>query len=246
MLKVFGLVLLSFALAGNAVSGMLVQYDHHFIKAQLQIADNKDNILKNIESYEEILRKMESQTLTQSDVDSIYELAKKRNDILLKMILAPIYTIETENIAMDLDKSVELYDDVVLQDDFMMTPNALYELGKIYSNSKFDKYDEQEAYKNYKASANQGFLPAQYALAESYEKGLGTEKDYIKAYVWYSIAMDNGGGKFAENKKNELISDIYKSDIVKIQDSIKIKKNIIKEKIQKNINKSLFTNGERE
>ena len=40
----------------------------------------------------------------------------------------------------------------------------------------------------YKRSAEQGYAYAQSALGRMYEKGQAVSKDYIRAYMWFSIA----------------------------------------------------------
>ena len=45
----------------------------------------------------------------------------------------------------------------------------------------------QDAFKWYEISANHRNSKAQKALGELYEKGEGTTKDYVLAYMWYEL-----------------------------------------------------------
>lgn len=52
--------------------------------------------------------------------------------------------------------------------------------------------DEEKAFKLYKQSAEDGYHPAQRALADFYYRGIRTNKDYNKAYYWCEQAAKNG------------------------------------------------------
>ena len=47
--------------------------------------------------------------------------------------------------------------------------------------------NSQEAFKWYQIAANHRNSKAQKALGELYEKGEGTTKDYVLAYMWYEL-----------------------------------------------------------
>ena len=41
-------------------------------------------------------------------------------------------------------------------------------------------------------AAEQGFANAQHNLGFMYEKGMGVPEDYVKAYMWWSLAKAHG------------------------------------------------------
>lgn len=57
-----------------------------------------------------------------------------------------------------------------------------------------------EAFKQYQLAADAGNPDAFGKLAGMYLYGVGTEKDYINAYVWFGLAH-HGGDKYAEKFK---------------------------------------------
>jgi TPR repeat protein len=57
-----------------------------------------------------------------------------------------------------------------------------------------------EAFKQYQLAADAGDSDAFGKLAGMYLYGVGTEKDYINAYIWFGLAQ-HGGDKYAEKFK---------------------------------------------
>ena len=49
-----------------------------------------------------------------------------------------------------------------------------------------------ESVEQIRAKAEQGDASAQYNLGVIYEKGQGVQQDYVKAYMWASLAADQG------------------------------------------------------
>lgn len=49
----------------------------------------------------------------------------------------------------------------------------------------YNKEDSKKALLFYEKSAKQGYKPAQYTLGNMYFNGVGTEKDYDKAFYWF-------------------------------------------------------------
>lgn len=64
----------------------------------------------------------------------------------------------------------------------------------------YAKGDHAEAYRQYKQAAEAGDVDAFGKLAGMYLYGVGTEKDYSKAYIWFGMAQ-HGGDKYAEKFK---------------------------------------------
>jgi len=64
----------------------------------------------------------------------------------------------------------------------------------------YAKGDHVEAFNQYKQAAEAGNVDAYGKLAGLYLYGVGTEKDYTKAYIWFGMA-EHGGDKYAEKFK---------------------------------------------
>jgi hypothetical protein len=64
----------------------------------------------------------------------------------------------------------------------------------------YEKGDYTEAFSQYKQAAEAGDVDAYGKLAGLYLYGVGTEKDYTNAYIWFGLAQ-HGGDKYAEKFK---------------------------------------------
>lgn len=64
----------------------------------------------------------------------------------------------------------------------------------------YAKGDHVEAFTQYKQAAEAGDVDAYGKLAGMYLYGVGTEKDYTKAYIWFGLAQ-HIGDRFAEKFK---------------------------------------------
>ena len=67
-------------------------------------------------------------------------------------------------------------------------PRAQFALGFVY----FRQGHYVEATKWWRLSATQGWAPAQYALAESFMRGMGVPQDDAAAVSWYRRSADQG------------------------------------------------------
>ena len=74
----------------------------------------------------------------------------------------------------------------------MGNTEALYNIGLLYYFGKGVKKDLNIAFDYCKKAAYRGSGRAQNNLAYMHMKGLGTKKNYIYAYAWSSIAVENG------------------------------------------------------
>ena len=76
---------------------------------------------------------------------------------------------------------------------------AQYKFGTLYHNGYGVSKNNIEAIKWYRKAAEQGHEQAQYFLGGMYLRGMylrgeGIPTNYLKAYMWYSIAKANGSG----------------------------------------------------
>lgn len=102
-------------------------------------------------------------------------------------------------------------------------PKAAYQLGFIYSDpfhplrkigkknvAGFEvpelpvKRDMTTAFQYYLESAEKGYVTAQYAVGECYEKGDGIKKNKDEAYKWYQKAADQGHLQAQEKLGNDI------------------------------------------
>lgn len=65
---------------------------------------------------------------------------------------------------------------------------SYYDLGRVYSR----EVSEEKAFECYMKAAEQGYIPAYYAIAAAYLDGEGTKRDFDKAFEWFKKAVDNG------------------------------------------------------
>lgn len=69
-----------------------------------------------------------------------------------------------------------------------------------YGMIQYQKGNYQEAAKWWLKAANRGQQAAQLSLGKMYEKGIGVEMDYPKAYFLYSISAAQGNQEAAKAK----------------------------------------------
>ncbi len=69
-----------------------------------------------------------------------------------------------------------------------------------YGMIQYQKGNYQEAAKWWLKAANRGHQNAQLSLGKMYEKGIGVEMDYPKAYFLYSISAAQGNQEAAKAK----------------------------------------------
>ena len=68
-------------------------------------------------------------------------------------------------------------------------------VGDCYYYSKGVKQDYYEAFRWFKAAAEQGHAEAQYRLGICYDNGKGVKQDYKEAIRWYKAAAEQGHGQ---------------------------------------------------
>ena len=108
--------------------------------------------------------------------------------------------------------------------------DAQYNLGVIYNKDKYDvPADSDKAIKWYIICGEQGHLEALLNLGRIYATGQGVEKDYIKAYVWWSIAADYTDERAKHNL--DVLIDMMSPDQISSakEETIRVKA-LIKEK----------------
>lgn len=71
-------------------------------------------------------------------------------------------------------------------------PEAQYAAGMLLEKGDGAPQDAAQAFKWYHKSAEQGFSPAQYRLANAYWDGIGGKQDKVKALGWALIASSHG------------------------------------------------------
>ena len=76
-------------------------------------------------------------------------------------------------------------------------------------------WDESARY--YLLAADQGFVPAQKALAYAVGHGMGVTKDRVQAYTWYDIAAQIGDDMGAGLKRDELVEKMSAEDVARAQ-----------------------------
>ena len=65
----------------------------------------------------------------------------------------------------------------------------------MYQNGRGVPQSFEEGARFYRASAEQGFPPAQYMLGLMYDKGQGVPQDYVLAYMWVTLGVAGAAPK---------------------------------------------------
>lgn len=87
----------------------------------------------------------------------------------------------------------------------------------------YDSGDHKKAERIYRPLAEQGDAEAQYALGYMYRNGEGVPKDYVKAYMWFTLAierlprLDNAGRSLAESNRTLLTTMMTPAQIASAQ-----------------------------
>ena len=97
--------------------------------------------------------------------------------------------------------------------------NAQYHIGVMYDQGLgFDCLEYAEAVKWYRLAAEQGLPVAQYNLAHMYKIGAGIVENPIIAYMWFSVAIDNGY-QDAKKSRNKLAKKITAEQIIQANEA---------------------------
>jgi TPR repeat protein len=94
--------------------------------------------------------------------------------------------MKSENIIFNEEVQEDVLDDIKFAKT--MASDILFNM---YYLGEGTKKDLAKAFIMAKNSAELGIEKAQYNLAQMYEKGIGTYKDYERAVYWYEKAIDN-------------------------------------------------------
>jgi len=65
----------------------------------------------------------------------------------------------------------------------------------MYQNGRGVPQSFEEGARFYRASAEQGFPPAQYMLGLMYDKSQGVPQDYVLAYMWVTLGVAGAAPK---------------------------------------------------
>lgn len=111
---------------------------------------------------------------------------------------------------------------VVLILSFLMAVSTI--AGSLKDAKKaYDDGDHKNAVRLYKPLAEQGDAEAQYVLGYMYRTGEGVPKDYVKAYMWTTLALtrlpilDTDGRKLAETNRVLAANMMTPAQIAKAQ-----------------------------
>jgi len=79
--------------------------------------------------------------------------------------------------------------------------------GRYYETNAQSLEDFRKAYFWMKKAAEQGMGKAQFFVADMYCRGSGVEQSYLYAYVWHSLAAQNG--VTAAEEKMEMLEELF-------------------------------------
>ena len=84
-------------------------------------------------------------------------------------------------------------------------PEAQNALGRAYDEGQGVAEDDREAVKWYRMAAEQGSSLGQYFVGKAYANGgVGVEKDFVKAYTWFTFAVAGAYREERATRKAEM------------------------------------------
>ena len=81
---------------------------------------------------------------------------------------------------------------------------------------ELEESDPFQAAKWLKKSAESGHKNAQCNLAAYYEDGIGVPRDFVLAYMWYSLSIDNGVS-WAPDRRDSLENKMSRDEVLEAQ-----------------------------
>jgi uncharacterized protein len=100
---------------------------------------------------------------------------------------------------------------------------AQYRLGMVYAEATGELGSVEEAAKWYESAAMQGQPIAQYKLGILYVNGKGVSKDFVLAYMWFSLSAGNvvSGTSEAARQREILTARMTQSQIAEAKKLVK-------------------------
>ncbi|MBR1731643.1 MAG: SEL1-like repeat protein [Ruminococcus sp.] len=125
---------------------------------------------------------------------------KDMHDTFTEIRIGNMY-LNGQGTEANVNKAVEWLNKAAEQDN----PDALYQLGYIYSSDKYSIVDEEKAFDYYaralksyiKAEEENANATAEYRISRMYLKGIGTEVNSDEAIKWFTKAALNHNGEAA-------------------------------------------------
>src|SRR5436190_22879639 len=119
-----------------------------------------------------------------------YQNAAKKNDPVAQYCDDLCYSHGT-GVETDFKKAIGLYEQAPPKHR-LAHAQQIHSLALRYGNGVDVDRDDKKAVELYKQAAEQGYIPAQYALGSCYNKGTGIEKDTHNAFGLYHKAAEQG------------------------------------------------------
>ncbi|MBR6371612.1 MAG: sel1 repeat family protein [Victivallales bacterium] len=130
------------------------------------------------------------------DVNEAFKWMSKTSEhgvLVAQRSLAWMYK-EGRGVNRNLEKAIQLYEAVANQNDV----EAMLALGVIYGDKQSEVFSYSIAFEWFMKAAEEENDRAQLVVAIMYEKGLGIEKNLLKAADWYEKAAKNGAKEAKE------------------------------------------------
>ena len=81
------------------------------------------------------------------------------------------------------------------------------------ADAAWRRQDFTTAAQLYRSLAEQGRASAQHALGKMYENGEGVPRDYVQAYMWFSLSMAAGQGDYAAHGRSDVMKKMTPAQI---------------------------------
>lgn len=126
--------------------------------------------------------------------------ANNKSDSSSQFNLALLYQFGL-GVVKDIDKAVFWYTEAANAGDSKAQTN----LGHLFYEGGVVTRDISRAMKLFELAARQGNVSAQYNLSRAYLAGIGVKPDFVKGFVWLSMAAKSSVGKEAEQVEKGLV-----------------------------------------
>ena len=189
-------------LKGEGVALNLEAAEQHFIKASEKVIMANYDLAKLYETHSEIFNKSDDYiySLYKTALEGLIEQEKDMHDSFTEIRIGNMY-LNGQGTGVNVDKAIEWLSKSAEQDN----PDALYQLGYIFSSEKYPVFDEDKSFECY-SKALDGYIKseeenanatAEYRIGRMFVKGIGTEVDIPQGVIWLEKAALNNNSEAA-------------------------------------------------
>ena len=189
-------------LNGEGVDVDLKKAEQYFKITHEKVATASYDLARLYEIHSDVFgeREREIYALYKKALTELVEQENEMHDTFTEIRVANMY-LKGQGTEPDIEKAVEWFNKAAGQDN----PDALYQLGYIYSNENYLVYDREKAY-DYYSRALESYIraekenlnaTAEYRIGRMYINGMGTEINVPEGVSWLERAALNNNAEAA-------------------------------------------------